>query len=88
MEKIEGRTTMATETALWTEGDEKVFQDLLARRRQVAKETLANLKPNEEEVETLALAMCEDYDSQDAWDNFLNWADPDEVRDTFEHLRG
>lgn len=77
---------MANETP-WTEGDEKVFQDLLKRRRVAAKEALAALKPNEEEVDAIAFDLSDDYDSQFAWDNFLDWADPDEIRDTFEELR-
>jgi hypothetical protein len=72
---------------MWTEGDEKVFQELLERRRAASAKTFEELRPTDEEIHMISDGLSEHYDSSLPLENFLNWADPDEVRETVGSLR-
>jgi hypothetical protein len=82
----EWRMTMTTET-LWTEGDEKVFQELLNRRAKATAAVIDELRLTEAEIDGWACSLAEDYDPQIAWENYLAHAGPEEIRDDVESLR-
>jgi hypothetical protein len=79
-----GGTKMKTE---WTDQDEKAFQELLIRRRAAAAAVLAEVNPSQHAIDTYAEATAEDYAAQEAWDDYLAWVDPADLRAEMQELK-
>jgi hypothetical protein len=71
----------------WTDLDEKLFASLLERRRAAAAEALEEVNASQEAINTYAEMIVEDYDAQDAWENFLAWTAPAEVQTEMQELK-
>ncbi len=71
----------------WTDQDEKLFQNLVERRRKAAAEILEEVNVSQEAINIYAETVVEGYDAQDAWENFLAWTAPAEVQTEMQELK-
>lgn len=70
---------------MWTDEDEVVFQELL-KRRQAETQRILNSATSDQMDNVVN--HTDEYDPNLAWENYINYVSPEQLKTDLEYLEG